>query len=50
MRKRQAVCVNCGAPVKVVAGARPERHEGHVESRLDSTCGTWGFKRVKGSV
>lgn len=44
------VCVWCGRPVQGlkpgVGGAMV--HSGHVDPRLDKTCGTWAFRRVTG--
>ena len=45
----QVVCVKCGQPVKVPVTSEVTgrlAHSGHVDSRLDRTCGQWAFRRV----
>lgn len=42
---KRAVCVNCGEPVTLGPGrAWGRSHSGHVDIKLDYSCGTWGWR------
>lgn len=48
--KAHIVCVRCSQDVRgPVVGPVGTRHAGHVDPRLDTTCGIWGYRRARAS-